>query len=218
MRGERLSRLVDYESLKLAMATALLSPFIPLLFMGEEYGEVAPFLYFVNHSDPELVEAVREGRKKEFATFQWSGPVPNPDDLDTFMQSKIQWELGEQGAHQVLKEFTRELINLRRMTPPLSHLSKDRMKVEGWEQKRLIIMKRWEDATGPQSLCIFNFNTKGVQFPFHEFPLQGVWRKCLDSSEEKWLGGKSRLPDELSPGDSIELARRSVAVYLRGED
>lgn len=218
MRGERLSRLVDYESLKLAMATALLSPFIPLLFMGEEYGEVAPFLYFVSHSDPDLVEAVREGRKKEFATFQCSGPLPNPEDLGTFMQSKIRWELREQGAHQVLQEFTRELINLRRTTPSLWHLSKDHLKVEGWEEKQVMLMKRWEDATGPQSLCIFNFNTQCVQFLIDEFPLEGIWRKSLDSSEEKWLGGKSRLPDELSPGDFIELARRSVAVYLRGED
>src|SRR5439155_1354127 len=64
-RGERLSRLVDLEGLKLAAGMVLLSPFVPLLFMGEEYGEEAPFLYFVDHSDPKLVRAVRRGRRAE---------------------------------------------------------------------------------------------------------------------------------------------------------
>ena len=71
MLGERLSSLVDFESLKLAAGVVLLSPFIPLLFMGEEYGETAPFLYFISHSDPALIEAVRKGRKEEFKEFTW---------------------------------------------------------------------------------------------------------------------------------------------------
>ena len=63
-QGERLSTLISFEALKLAAAMVLLSPNIPLLFMGEEYGEEAPFLYFVSHSDPALIEAIRQGRKK----------------------------------------------------------------------------------------------------------------------------------------------------------
>ena len=64
MQGERLSTLTDFESQKVAAAAVLLSPFLPLLFMGEEYGETAPFLYFVSHGDPQLVEAVRRGRRR----------------------------------------------------------------------------------------------------------------------------------------------------------
>ena len=64
---DRLSALVSFEGLKLAAAVVLLSPFIPLLFMGEEYGETAPFPYFVSHSDPDLIEAIRRGRREEFA-------------------------------------------------------------------------------------------------------------------------------------------------------
>ncbi len=67
MLGDRLSRLVPFESLKLAAGVVLTSPFVPLLFMGEEYGETAPFQYFVSHGDPDLVEAVRQGRREEFA-------------------------------------------------------------------------------------------------------------------------------------------------------
>ncbi len=218
MLGERLSRLVDFESQKLGIAAVLLSPFIPLLFMGEEYGETSPFLYFVSHSDPDLVEAVREGRKREFAAFQWDGSVPDPQSPQTFLQSKIRWELRDQGAHKVLLEFTKALISLRRKTPSLSHLSKDHLKVQGSEESRVIVMKRWDDVTDTQSLCIFNFNEQDVRFRLYEFPLEGIWRKCLDSSEEEWLGGKRCSPGELLPGDSIKLVRRSVAVYLRGED
>jgi maltooligosyltrehalose trehalohydrolase len=74
-RGERLSSLFDWESLKLAAGLVLLSPHIPLLFMGEEYNETAPFLYFVSHGDPALIEAVRRGRREEFARFTWEGEV-----------------------------------------------------------------------------------------------------------------------------------------------
>lgn len=218
MHGERLAQLVDFESQKLAIAAVVISPFVPLLFMGEEYGEMAPFLYFVSHSDPDLVEAVREGRKREFAAFRWGGPVPDPQSPQTFLQSKIKWELRDQGAHKVLLEFTKALVALRRTTPSLSHLSKDHVKVQGWEDSRVIVMKRWEDMTGNQSISIFNFNTQDILFPMDEFPLEGVWRKCLDSSEGRWLGAGSRYPEALPAAGSIESTRRSVAVYLGGED
>ncbi len=89
MLGERLSRLVSFEDLKLAAGLVLLSPFIPLLFMGEEYGETAPFQYFIDHSDPELVNAVREGRRREFAAFGWEEEPPDPQDEATFLRSKL---------------------------------------------------------------------------------------------------------------------------------
>src|SRR5690606_3279569 len=77
MLGERLSQLVSFEMLKLAAGVLLSSRFVPMLFMGEEYGEEQPFLYFVDHGEPELVKAVREGRKNEFKSFQWEGEVPD---------------------------------------------------------------------------------------------------------------------------------------------
>src|SRR5947207_160336 len=77
MMGERLGQLVSFEACKLAAATVLLSPLIPMLFMGDEYGETAPFQYFISHSNPDLVEAVRRGRKEEFAGFEWRGDPPD---------------------------------------------------------------------------------------------------------------------------------------------
>ena len=83
-RGDRLSELLDFEGLKLAAGVTVLAPFVPLLFMGEEYGEKAPFQYFTSHSDAGLIEAVRKGRKEEFSAFAWEGEIPDPHDEKTF--------------------------------------------------------------------------------------------------------------------------------------
>ena len=111
--GERLSQLVSFEALKLAAGVVLLSPFLPLLFMGEEYGEVAPFWYFVSHSDPALIEAVRQGRQEEFAAFDWPGEPPDPLDEATFVRARLDHSLRQAGEHRVLREFYRELLRLR---------------------------------------------------------------------------------------------------------
>jgi maltooligosyltrehalose trehalohydrolase len=87
MLGDRLGRRVSFEDLKLAAAAVILAPHIPLLFMGEEYGETAPFLYFVSHSDADLVVAVRRGRKEEFADFAWQGEPADPQAEETFLRS-----------------------------------------------------------------------------------------------------------------------------------
>ena len=104
-QSERLSQLVSFEALKLAAGIVLLSPFVPLIFMGEEYGETAPFPYFVSHSELELIEAVRKGRREEFATFKWQGELPDPQDEATFMQAKLSHELKSKEQHHVLLNF-----------------------------------------------------------------------------------------------------------------
>ena len=90
--GERLAALVPFEALKLAAGLLLTAPYVPLLFMGEEYGEDNPFLYFADYSDPDLARAVRQGRREEFRAFGWEGEVPDPLDAGTFAASKIEWE------------------------------------------------------------------------------------------------------------------------------
>ena len=82
--GERLTCLVSFEQLKIAAAAVILSPFLPLIFMGEEYGETAPFQYFVSHSDPHLIEAVRKGRMEEFESLPGSSQVPDPQSETAF--------------------------------------------------------------------------------------------------------------------------------------
>ena len=103
MLGERLPALVSFPMLKLAAAAYLLSPYLPMLFMGEEYGETNPFLYFISHTDPELVKAVQEGRKKEFKAFKWAGNIPDPQSEETFLSSCLSWNYHEgQGKNSAI--------------------------------------------------------------------------------------------------------------------
>ena len=100
----------------------ILSPFVPLLFMGEEYAETAPFWYFVSHADPDLVEAVRRGRAAEFAEFRGAGEQPDPQAVETFLASKTDPARGRRGDGRVLRDYYRELLRLRRETPALAAL------------------------------------------------------------------------------------------------
>jgi maltooligosyltrehalose trehalohydrolase len=117
--GERLSTLVSPEQLRLSAALVLLSPYLPMLFMGEEYGETAPFLYFMDHSDPALIEAVREGRKREFMEIAHHGNPPDVKSEETFNRSRLCWEqrISERGA-SMLRLYT-DLVALRREEPAL---------------------------------------------------------------------------------------------------
>ncbi len=90
--GERLNHLVPKGAFKLASALLLLAPHTPLLFMGQEYGDQAPFQFFTDFGDPELQQAVSKGRRNEFKVFNWN-EVPDPQDPETFERSKLDWDL-----------------------------------------------------------------------------------------------------------------------------
>jgi maltooligosyltrehalose trehalohydrolase len=113
--GERLAALVPAARLRLAAATLLLSPYAPLLFMGEEYGETNPFLYFVSHGDPAIVAAVREGRRREFAAFAWAGDIPDPAAEETFARSRLDRSHASPG----LLALHRDCLRLRAAEPAL---------------------------------------------------------------------------------------------------
>lgn len=123
-RGERLDALVPRGACKLAAALLLLAPETPLLFMGQEYGETAPFQFFTDYGDPALQQAVREGRRREFEHFvAFGGEVPDPQDPQTFERSKLQWQKisgqwavgsGQKNQQQEMLEWYRRLIELRR--------------------------------------------------------------------------------------------------------
>jgi maltooligosyltrehalose trehalohydrolase len=111
--GDRLSQIVDLDSLKLAAGILLLSPFTPLLFMGEEYGEIRPFQYFTSHGDPTLIEAVRTGRREEFAAFGWQEDVPDPQDEATFKRCVLDWDVRDKEPHRALLDLYKALIAIR---------------------------------------------------------------------------------------------------------
>lgn len=118
--GSRLDVHVDGDRRRLAAATILLSPFTPLLFMGEEYGETAPFPFFVDHGDPGLRHAVREGRAREFADIDWAGTPPDPADPDTFASAVLDPSKAVTEPHRSLLQLHAELIALRRHLPALT--------------------------------------------------------------------------------------------------
>ncbi|OGW47151.1 MAG: malto-oligosyltrehalose trehalohydrolase [Nitrospirae bacterium RBG_13_41_22] len=209
--GDRLSTLVSFEASKLAAGAVLLSPYIPLLFMGEEYGEDNPFLYFVSHSDQNLIEAVRKGRKEEFKTFKWNCEPPDPQSIETFLRSKIAWDKRYQGKHKVLCDFYNELIQLRRTIPALSNLDKECLDIFGLEDKRVLLMRRWKDESNV--FIIFNFDNADVRLTA---PLiEGIWRKHLDSSEDMWNGPGTIIQEIISQGSELTVRGLSFVLYIK---
>jgi maltooligosyltrehalose trehalohydrolase len=123
-QGERSSALLNMAGLKAVAALTLLSPFVPLLFQGEEWGASTPFLYFTDHQDPELGRLVAEGRSKEFSAFRWPGAVPNPQELRTFERSKLDWSELTQPRHAELFEWYRRLTRLKKDRPEMPRESR----------------------------------------------------------------------------------------------
>ncbi len=208
---------LGFEALKLAAATVLLSPFLPLLFMGEEYGEPAPFQYFTNHGDPQLIENVRRGRREEFAAFGWKGEIPDPQDENTFQRSKLNHALRNQRKHRALQNYYAELIRLRKELPALRKLSKDETEVICREEENFLMLLRGRAATkGPgQAAALFHFGTRAAQI---SVPLPaGEWHKRLDSTDTRWGGSGSVLPDALNSSGRFtqEFAARSVTLLER---
>jgi maltooligosyltrehalose trehalohydrolase len=214
MLGERLSRLVSFEELKLAAGLVLLSPFVPLLFMGEEYGETAPFQYFVDHSDPALVQAVREGRLREFAAFDWHEEPSDPQDEDTFLSTKLNRAPMDIPQNRVLMDFYRELIRLRKDTPALAKLSKKHQDVVGDPDQRMLFARRWNQSN--EVFMVFSFNQQAVTVTMPVPP--GVWQKYLDSAEHRWQGQGSSVPGEIESTGRIELSVAGRGVLLFGRN
>jgi maltooligosyltrehalose trehalohydrolase len=187
--GERLSALVDYEGLKLAAGATLLSPFVPLLFMGEEYGESAPFQYFISHSDAELVDAVQRGRREEFAAFGWQALVPDPQEEATFQRSQLRHALKEQEPHATLLRFYRELIELRKRAilgnEGVWHV---------WECSASVLLL-FREGQARRLAVIFNFSNATASPDLPEW--EGLWRISFSSAETKWRGRAESLGEGL---------------------
>jgi len=211
--GERLSQLVNFEQLKLAAGVVLLSPFIPLIFMGEEYGETAPFLYFISHTDPDLVAQVKKGRQKEFADFFIEGEIPDPYLEETFQKCWLNHELRFQGEHKMLWLYYRELIKLRRTLPSLKNLAKENMQIKAWAAEKILLWRRW--AEKEEALLLINFGStpNEVNLPIPS----GTWEKKLDSAAEIWHGKGSSLPAYLASSGtiSLKLSPQSLTLLVR---
>ena len=136
--GDRLGALVDEGGLKIASALLLLAPFTPMLFQGEEWASSSPFLYFTDHADPEVGAAVRDGRRREFATFGWDpDQIIDPQAASAFERSRLNWMELHEPFHERVLEWYRAMIALRRQLPAV-----ERVQVEVDEDRRRIVFAR----------------------------------------------------------------------------
>lgn len=207
--GERLSQLVSFEALKIAAGALFLTPNIPLIFMGEEYGETAPFIYFISHEDKNLVSAVQEGRREEFKAFEWNDDIPDPNDKHTFNESKLDWNKINKGKHSTLLKLYKTLINFRKVIPALDNTDRNNFEVTDVDDK-LILLRRW--FADNEVFIIFNFTENTITHMI-DVP-EGNWNKLLDSSSEKWNGpGESLLENLIGHSQNITIKPYSFAVY-----
>jgi maltooligosyltrehalose trehalohydrolase len=141
--GERATALMSEGRLRVAAALLLTSPFVPMLFQGEEWGATTPFQYFTGHTDAGLGAAVSEGRRGEFSAFGWDpAQVPDPQDPATFERSKLDWDEVPRERHAALLAWYRRLIALRRQTPALTDPRPGRVATECDEDAGWLIVRR----------------------------------------------------------------------------
>lgn len=213
----RLSSLIDFERLKLGAAAIMLSSYVPMLFMGEEYAEENPFYYFISHSDKDLIKAVQKGRKEEFADFHWETDPPDPQAEETFNNSKLQWQKRREGKHGIMLQWYKALIHLRRTEPVLQNFNKSDLRVNLLGQDGLVLHR--QSNNGEQHVfCLFNLSEKTLRYSLPN--LKNSWVKILDSKDSKWQENNNTnvdlLPAQAQPEAELKLPPTSIAVY-KGE-
>lgn len=215
--GDRLSTHLPWDALRVIRALVLLSPNVPLLFMGEEYGETAPFQYFIEHGDRDLVEAVRQGRRREFSPFGWNpDDIPDPQDPATFMRSRLSRDrLDERQAS--LLQWTHALIRLRKEESSLGAGDGQARRHRVWtfEDEQVLVVHRTAQA-GSASLLVLGFNKSPVAVTLSE--PQGKWRLRLDSNGKEFGGtGQGSMPTHLvvsAQGASVSVPAYGTAVFF----
>lgn len=177
--GDRLTELAGLRKHRLAVTAVILSPFTPLLFMGEEYGDPAPFPYFIAHGDPELVDAVRRGRRRQFSSFEWPGDPPDPADPETYRSAVLDWSLRNEHPHDGMLRLYKDLLELRRNTRRRLGFSRKRHEVS---QHGDVVLLRRRDETGElEQLVVLNFGN-GTSVPVPALP----WHVALESGDGRY--------------------------------
>jgi maltooligosyltrehalose trehalohydrolase len=215
--GARLGHHISFAQRKLGAATVLLSPFVPLIFMGEEYGEPNPFLYITHHGDPDLIEGVRAGRLEEFSHWNWDtdDAAPDPQDVATLERSRLQLALhaadhDDAAEHRALYDFYREALALRRALPALTDPESTRS-VTAHEAERVIVVHTIGRNDSDELLTVLAFGDEPVTAPL---PVsEGTWQKRLDAGDARFLG-EAATPETLGAGDLSNLPVPPHAALL----
>ena len=229
--GDRLASLLDLETLKLLAGSIILGPYTPMIFMGEEYGETAPFQYFVSHSDPGLIESIRTGRRKEFRAFFEESDEPDPQSRVSFDRSRI--DLSKHSGSErgrILHAYYREIIRLRHevaaMPPdeptiravlgspedrpaghdPYAIPLRARLSVESTDD--IVAISR---ATAEGLIVLLlNFSDTDTEAEFARE--ESFFRVLFDSSDERWGGPGMKNGLHIQPSEPVWLNRKSVLL------
>jgi maltooligosyltrehalose trehalohydrolase len=193
--GDRTSQLLSVGRLKIGAALVLLSPFVPMLFQGEEWGAKTPFQYFTNHLDQKLGEMVRQGRRREFAAHGWKEEeVPDPQAIATFERSRLDWSEVSQPGHADLLDWHQRLIALRESEPALRDGDFTKTSAACDEEKQWLTMER------PPFVVTCNWGKNPARVPMPK----GGFQICLASVPlERMENGAVLLPP-----DSVAVLRQ----------
>ncbi len=210
MLGERSSQLFSVNMQRLMAAAVVVSPFLPMLFMGEEWAASTPFQYFVSHSDEQLVKAVREGRRAEFKDFHGEGEAPDPQSEETFRASKLNWDEPAKEAHRNMLNYYRALIRLRRQQPALKQPDRKTLSVTFDEGKQVLVLRR--RCAEQELISLMNFSEENRDLPSGTNLTD--WQQIFNSADPYWQG-LAASPTFPKVSISTQIAAESIIIYSR---
>ncbi|HEX2964415.1 MAG TPA: malto-oligosyltrehalose trehalohydrolase [Syntrophorhabdaceae bacterium] len=212
---ERPDYKTSLQEIKFKACMVVLSPYVPLLFMGEEYAETSPFRYFVNHESADLIEAVRISRSREFMEL-WEKTPEDPETEDSFFESRIGVMSQHTPEQEQILRFYKELIRIRKQLPVLSRPVKQNIEISQYQLENTLLIRRW---LGHESvMCLCNFGRESVTI---NAIAQGEWTKLIDSSSSQWYGKGATAPDvilcERTPC-AITLDALTFVLYSKSDE
>jgi maltooligosyltrehalose trehalohydrolase len=220
-QGARLAQLAGLRAQRLAASVVACAPNLPLLFMGEEFAAATPFHYFVDHSQPELIEAVRRGRRAEHDAFGGGAEWADPQDERTFAGCRLDWSCIERAPHGAMLAFYRDLYALRGRSPALHGGHKELARASSNEREAWLVLERGHPS-GEAALCLFNFGDEPRRVPVPQAHAAGDYRLAFASGDVRYGGDASapQPPAQLTAGAgqepaAVQLPPVSAAIYLK---
>ncbi|MEE4285385.1 MAG: DUF3459 domain-containing protein, partial [Mariniphaga sp.] len=209
--GDRLISMTDFETAKVIAGAMFVTPNVPMLFMGEEYGERNPFYYFVSHLDEELNRLVREGRKQEFKDFYSdTTDVPNPDDKEAFERSKLSWNIENDAEKSAMFRFYKALIKLRKEHPVLKETDKNNLEIS--EEGKFFTLERKQGENRVVVFLNFEEATRTGTIPAH---IKGNLAKIFDSTAFRKNDVTASEKVVVAANDKISVQEKSMVIFSK---
>jgi maltooligosyltrehalose trehalohydrolase len=211
--GDRLSELTDHDGLRLAAAALLLSPFVPMLWQGEEHADPNPFFFFTSHTDPDLIAAVNQGRREEFAYFEaWQGEIPEPQDEETFLRSKVDHSVREHGHHATMYALYGHLLRLRRALPLLTDPTAPDVEATEVAGRQAVVLRRRDGRD--DLVTVLNGDERDIEVAVPD--AAGGFEVELDTAAARWDGPGGTGTPQVGDDGVLHLGvPRRTAVLLR---